>query len=317
MTSYSASCISQEFDLIAQINNDCSISPEQYYIENKDRFHQLIRKYGGILLRGFDIHSTSEFNRFAQAYNPTLLDYTFRSSPRKKIGGKIYTSTEYPADRVIPLHNENAYTNNWPSNIMFYCAIAPTISGGATPLASSRHIYDVLPKELVEKFEQLGILYVRNFIPGIDLSWQEVFQTESQTEVDKYCLANNISFEWLANSNVSLTLKQVCPAVIIHPLLHSKLWFNQAHLFHKSALTDEQLELLQAQIGSSIFPRNTYYGDGSQIEEDALTIIRETYDKMKITFSWQTGDVLVLDNLLVAHGRDPYQGERKILVAMS
>jgi alpha-ketoglutarate-dependent taurine dioxygenase len=35
-----------------------------------------------------------------------------------------------------------------------------------------------------------------------------------------------------------------------------------------------------------------------------------------ISFRWERGDVLLLDNYLVAHGRNPYEGPRKILVAM-
>ena len=35
-----------------------------------------------------------------------------------------------------------------------------------------------------------------------------------------------------------------------------------------------------------------------------------------VTFPWRRGDVLLLDNMLTAHGRRPFTGDRRVLVAM-
>jgi hypothetical protein len=63
-------------------------------------------------------------------------------------------------------------------------------------------------------------------------------------------------------------------------------------------------------------PRNAYYGDGSPIEEGALEQIREIYTKEAVVFAWQKHDILLLDNMLAAHGRNPYRGARNIVVGM-
>ena len=89
-----------------------SLNPLDWVKEHKPILENYLIKYGGILLRNFNIHSVSEFYCIAQGFSPNLLDYVYRSTPRTKLGGKIYTATEYPADRVIPLHNENAYPEN-------------------------------------------------------------------------------------------------------------------------------------------------------------------------------------------------------------
>ena len=312
----SLSYVCPKTENIAIICSEDNSNPIDWYLENRDSCKELMLKSGGVLLRNFDISSTSEFNNFANQFSSNLLEYKFRSSPRTRIGGKIYTSTEYPADRSIPLHNENSYTNNWPNHILFYCSIAPTISGGETPLADSRRVYQQLDQSIIDKFEKHGVMYSRNYFPGIDLSWQEVFQTDDKLEVENFCKNNNIYFEWSAN-NTELFTKQNAQASVVHPITQEKVWFNQAQLFHFSAIPKEQQKLIKEELGLKQMPRNCFYGDGSEIEEEVLSEIRECYSNNQYIFSWKVGDILLLDNLLMAHGRNPYRGDRKILVAMS
>ena len=35
------------------------------------------------------------------------------------------------------------------------------------------------------------------------------------------------------------------------------------------------------------------------------------------SISWERGDVAVIDNMLASHGRTPFDGERRVLVAMA
>ena len=283
--------------------------------ENKSLLEDYLIKFGGILLRNFGIYSVSEFNKAVQILCPNLLDYVYRSTPRTKLGGKIYTATEYPADRTIPLHNENSYSNLWPTKIFFFSVIVAS-EGGETPIADSRKVYKRIDNSIREKFEQKGILYVRNYNPGIDLSWQDVFQTDQKELVNKYCQDNNIEFEW-KKSGPELTTKQVCQATIVHPISRVPVWFNQAHLFHISALEENDRISLIKELGEENLPRNTFYGDGQPIEIEVLNHIREVYNQEKIKFQWQKGDIMMLDNILTAHARETYKGERKVAVAMA
>ena len=116
-----------------------TFNPFEWTHDNKPLLENYLLKYGGILLRNFNIYSLSEFNHMVQSLSPNLLDYVYRSTPRTKLGGKIYTATEYPANRVIPLHNENAYSRSWPHKIFFFSAIVAT-EGGETPIADSRNV---------------------------------------------------------------------------------------------------------------------------------------------------------------------------------
>lgn len=282
--------------------------------QNRESIETHLAQYGGILFRGFDLHGTAEFEQLSIALSQSLLEYTYYSTPRSKESGNIYTSTEYPADRSIPMHNENAYTLSWPMKIWFFC-VTPAEQGGETPIADSRRVFERLESKIRERFMQKKVKYVRNYIEGVDLPWQTVFQTTDKAEVERFCRNANIEFEW--KSSAHLRTSQECQAVARHPRTGEMVWFNQAHLFHVSSLPEEAREHLVSIYKEEDFPRNACYGDGSPIEESVLDAIREAYRQETVHFPWQKGDVLMLDNMLVAHGRNPFSGPRKILVAMA
>ena len=151
--------------------------------------------------------------------------------------------------------------------------------------------------------------------PAFDLDWPTVFQTTSRAVVEEYCRCAGIEFEWRPGDR--LGTRQVRPATITHPVTGEDVWFNQAHLFHVSSLEKTLREDLLMTMAEEDLTRNAYYGDGSAIAEDTLEEVRRVYRQCAVTFLWQPGDVLLVDNLLIAHGRMPYKGPRKILVAMA
>ena len=284
-----------------------------FIYKNKENVEKYVNDHGAVLFRGFKIHSLSEFQKASEILCDDLSDYVYRSSPRTKLGGKVYTSTEYPKDREIPLHNENSYTLNWPTKIIFHCVTEPQVAG-ETPIANSHDVYKRIDPSIRDEFERKKIMYVRNYGLGMDLSWQEAFQTDSKLEVEAFCESHQIHFEWIGENQ--LRTRQVCQAVLPHPVKGNMLWFNQAHLFHESANDHEMREYFAKNYKSDEIPRNTFFGDGTPISEATLDHIRQVYKKVEIAFPWRKGDLLLLDNLLYAHGRRPFDGERKIVVAM-
>lgn len=281
---------------------------------HREFFENALLKHGGILFRDFQIGNVDEFENFIKAISGELLPYTNRSSPRSQVSGNIYTSTEFPADQSIPLHNEMSYTRNWPMKIWFYCVKAAE-EQGATPIADSRRVFNRIPASIRDRFMAKKVMYIRNYGAGMDLPWEDVFQTTEKAEVEEFCRKADIDFEWREKGR--LRTRQVCQAVAKHPKTGEMVWFNQAHLFHPSSLPAAVREVLLSTFRKEDLPRNACYGDGSPIEQSSLDEIRATFEAETILFPWQEGDILMMDNMLVAHGRQPFTGTRKILVGMA
>ncbi|WP_151482109.1 TauD/TfdA family dioxygenase [Streptomyces albicerus] len=288
--------------------------PVRWIGDHRETVDSLARTAGAVLFRGFAVSDHKGFREVMNVLSSKVLDYGERSSPRSEVSEGVYTSTEYPADQHILLHNEQSYTDNWPTRIVFFCETAAT-RGGRTPLADSRRVLAGLSAATAEKFERLGVRYVRNYLPGISLSWQEAFQTDSRAQAQAYCERAGITAEWVDDEQ--LRTYQVRPAVHAHPVTGERTWFNHAHFFHVTSLPEEVSEGLLAALEPEDLPYNTYYGDGSPIERETLEEIRSVLAKETTGFDWEAGDVLLVENMITAHAREPFEGPRRILAAMA
>ena len=159
------------------------------------------------------------------------------------------------------------------------------------------------------------VKYVRNFGGGMELPWQEAFQSDRREDVERYCVAHGIACTWKDADRLMTT--QVLPAAVMSPTRSQPLWFNQAHLFHVTNVAPELRAALLEAVPESDLPRHAYFGDGGAIPDEHMDAVRAAYEACTVRLPWAVDDVLVLDNLHVAHGRDPFTGSRKVLVAMS
>ena len=281
--------------------------------ERRPLLEEKLLEHAGILFRRSGSDSPAAFQRVASAISPDLITYQERTAPRTEVARNVYTSTEFAADQWIPMHHEMSYSHNWPRLIFFYCDLPPA-QGGRTPLADDRKIYPRIDPAIKTRFIERRVMYLRNYRPEID-PWQQAFQATDHAAVESYCRRWNISWEWLDGDR--LRTRQVRQAIATHPTTGQTVWFNHAHMFHHSNLEPAQRETLMSLGTEADLPRNAYYGDGSEIESSVLEEIRSVYRENAVSFPWEHGDILLLDNFLASHGREPFSGARRILVAMA
>ncbi|MEV7124179.1 condensation domain-containing protein [Kitasatospora griseola] len=280
---------------------------------NLDTVRDLLRRQGAVLMRGFACDRAGFSASLEAVAGSPLVDYVNRSTPRTRVDGNVFTSTEYPATEAIPMHSEQSYTTSWPLWLGFMCERAPA-TGGATPLASTAEVLRALPEDLVRRFAEREVSYERWYHPNLDLPWSEVFQTDSPEEVDRLCLAAGIEARWYEAG--VLRTRQKAQAILRHPESGERVWFNQANLFHAASLPAAVLQGLRDAYGERL-PRHAVFGDGSPIEEADLRRVQAAWDGAQQASDWQDGDVVIVDNISVAHGRQPYTGARTVLVAMA
>ena len=289
-----------------------------WYQENLEFVEQKMLEHGAIMFRGFEVNTPASFARLTRSIAPGLLDCLDDNGPRTKITSGIYTSTEYPAEYQLSMHSEYAYSHKFPTRLYFCCVVEPG-KGGETPLADNRKILRQLDPGIVEEFRTKRIKYLRNLHGGngFGLSWQAAFQTKDKSAVEAYCDDMLIDYEWKADGG--LRLENTFESIIKHPQTGQEVWFNQAPQFHPSDYpTDIYESLLDSYRGKEDeLPQTSLFGDNSQIEIEKLKHIRETMFKQATVTPWRQGDVVMLDNVLVCHGRMPFSGPRKILLAMT
>lgn len=280
---------------------------------NGDIVRERLVEHGGLLFRDFAVEGPAQFEEGIRALSGEPLEYLYRSTPRTRVAGNIYTSTSYPPSRSIPLHNEMSYSRSWPLKIWFL-SVVPAQRGGRTPIADSRRVFTRLSPAVREVFAQRQVMYVRNYGEGLDLPWQEVFQTSDKEDVERLCRSAGIEFDWKGDG---LATRQICQAIARHPQTGETVWFNQAHLFHVSGLDSAARDFLLGRFSELDLPRHALHGDGSAIDASALAEIRAAYEHETVLFSWEKGDVLLLDNMLTAHGRESFEGPRQVLAGMA
>ena len=279
---------------------------------NADHLERELQEKGSILFRGFDVKGPADVEEVAGAICPELFE-EYGDLPREGVSGKIYSSTPYPADQPILFHNEGSHLHRWPLKIWFSC-VTPAEQGGETPILDCRRVLGELDPAIRQRFAEQGVMYVRNYTEGLDVSWQDFFHTSDRSEVEDALREASIEWEW--KDGDGLRTKEVRRAVARHPKTGDEVFFNQIQLHHPSSLPDDVRESMQSLFDEEDMPRNCYYGDGTPIEDSVMDELNELYRRTSVEFPWQRGDILMLDNMLTAHSRNPYSGPRKVVVTM-
>lgn len=223
--------------------------------------------------------------------------------------------------------------------IFFLCQTAAAGGcGGATPVGDSVRILEAMDPDVRERFVSKGIEYRTNLPSaqgghGLGLSWQHTYQTEDPEEVSAFCRRVGIAYVWVdpttetvvtledvptsRRSQLSLRTTRRAPATRSHPVTGQEVWFNHAHLFHPSDLPPATRAAMGQIMTEDMFPKHCRFADGEEISGADLEAVRRVLREQEIVVPWRSGDLMVLDNRRLCHGRHAFTGSRRVLVAMS
>jgi len=192
-------------------------------------------------------------------------------------------------------------------------------SDGTTLLADNLYLTKLLSSSLKQKLQSLGVQYIRNLYdesqrgsPEFYTSWQEAFVTDDEaTALQKVNTQESI----LVRHEDGIRMKHItwCPTFYVHPD-HGELYFASLLNRHGSWM-DEHSTWNHLPLAER--PYHCVWGDGTEFSESELAEIRDVHEKSTIASRLMPGDVVVVDNLRVAHGRTPYKGKRQMGLLLS
>ena len=281
--------------------------------EHREALRAAVAEHGSLLVRGLALRDAAEIGAVYRALG-SLMTEKESYAPRRSYSPAVYSSTKWPPNQPMCLHHELSYVLEFPGLMLFACLVAPT-DGGATPVADSAAVLRALPDGLVERFERAGWLLIRNYTSEIGASVAEAFGTDDRRAVESYCRANAIALEWRPDG--TLRTRQRRSAVVRHPLTGRRCWFNQIAFLNEWTMNPEVREYLIDTYGEDGLPFNTRFGNGDPIGAEIVQVINETYEANTVREPWQAGDLMLVDNVRTAHGREPFKGPREVLVGLA
>jgi hypothetical protein len=279
---------------------------------DRDAVRSVVAEQGAMRIRGLGLRDAAEAEAVFRQLGDLMAE-TEAFAPRTIYAPGVYSATKWPPNQPMCVHHELSYASEVPSLMLFACLVAPEV-GGATPIADGEAVLGGLPRDLVERFERQGWLLVRNYNDDIGASFAEAFGTDDRDAIERYCRANAIDFEW---HDGGLRTRQRRNAVVPHPLTGRRCWFNQIAFLSEWTMAPDLREYLMDVYGADRLPFNTAFGNGDPIEPDIVQVINEVYEAHTVREPWQAGDLLVVDNIRTAHGREPFEGPREIVVALA
>ncbi|MEV0257602.1 TauD/TfdA family dioxygenase [Streptomyces sp. NPDC050732] len=260
---------------------------------------QLLADAGHLLIRGFD-PGVEEFNELVRRYSSrTTLD------PARTFHGDAAQKVDSGHD-PIGLHLENGATPFAPDLLWFHCVKAAR-SGSETTVCDGFRVWDALSERSRELFTAQPVKYTRNVPKEM---WQRLAAHlaggglhPAQMEVSSlYALANDgadATFTEEADGSLTYTYT----VYVAHPTRWSTrtAWAN--------SLLGPSFNYEAPEIR---------FADGSPIPDAVIAEYSEVTEAVTEEIAWQDGDIVLIDNSRVMHGRraitDP---DRTILNAQS
>jgi alpha-ketoglutarate-dependent taurine dioxygenase len=292
-------------------------------------FTKKLALHGTILFRGLPIHSAQDFSTFAHAFGFKVHESIGVEVNRQVLAPNVTTANEAPKEIQIYNHNESPHVPHAPEYILFYSHRAP-IKGGESPISSSLELFYRAQQEIPEFIAELaekGILckftYFYKPANASSTSINQAFGSEIQDNDDdvsrrlkveaqimRYGRGKHTTWEWIQDGQ-GLVVTHRLPAIRTQPGTNLPTLFTGLTAFYR---TYKYLE------SNNMAPKGTmqqFFGDGTPIPEKYLAHLAQITDEIRVLHKWQEGDVLVYDNIIAQHGREPWEGEQSDRVVLA
>jgi hypothetical protein len=253
------------------------------------------------------------------------MGYTGGGTPRAAVAGKVFESTRVDERYSIRLHQEMSYLPHFPYKLAFYSKV-PAATGGATSICDIRKVEALAPAALIDEVRRRGVMYRRNFrdgnvptdgwnpvIAAIHRSWQDSFGTRDKAEAQAMAESMGLEWSWLADGSLQTTY--VNSGFVVHPVTRQEHWFNQINQYTTTD-ADAIWPAFVEQYGEGHSYSEVLYGDGERIPLEYVHELRRANFLATVDEPWQAGEVMLIDNVLCCHGRQPYTGKRETLVQL-
>jgi alpha-ketoglutarate-dependent taurine dioxygenase len=285
----------------------------RWVADHRDALRAAVVRHGSLLVRGLGLRDVAGTDAVFRGLG-SLMTEREAFAPRRRYSEGIYSASKWPPNQLMCMHHELSYTLEFPSLMLFACLTAPA-DGGETPVAESAALLRALPGELIERLERAGWLLVRNYNDEIGASIADAFGADDRRAVESYCRANAIQYEWQPGGRLRTWQRR--SAVVQHPHTGQRCWFNQIAFLNQWTLDPEIREYLVDIYGEDGLPFNTLFGNGDAIGADIVQLINQVYEANAARERWESGDLMLVDNIRTAHGRERFEGPREVLVAMA
>ena len=282
--------------------------------------------HGTILFRGLPINGAHDFSRFAHAFGYKPHEIIGIVVDRPVLAPNIAPANEAPKEVLVYNHNESPQVPHAPEYIFFYCHKAPH-TGGESPISSSLELFHRAQQEISEFIDELaqkGILsrvtykVEQQYKGGATL--KQAFgklvepddddatrRSKIEAQIARYGRGKHTTWKWTDDGG--LILEHRLPAIRTQPHTGLPTLFTGLAAYYKNAKVNGAGRNITQQL----------YGDGTPIPEKYLAHLAKITDEIRVLHKWQQGDVLVFDNVIAQHGREPWeceQGDRVIMASL-
>lgn len=253
---------------------------------DKAEIVSLFKSYGFLLFRGFET-SVDTFTQFSNSLSQNFRNYAGGVFNRRVINGNETILSVNDFNDEIKLHGEMYYQQDIPLMLWFFCA-QPASQDGETILCDGKLLFNKLSSTLQELFSHKKLKYSGHLNKE---SWQKRYKTDDLSVVKQICKSNNVQLQ--INEDESIDIHFICPA--IHPSRDGKY-----SVFINSLLPAKHLS-----------PNSVVFDDNSQITDDIVAEINEIAESITLEISWQKGDILMIDNTRIMHGRRAFSDSQR------